>query len=74
MAKNIPEPVRIKPPSLAPSFRGIAPMGSLRNRRRNASVSEHFTLNKSRISCAERLMQFMMCANQGPARTGVPKN
>jgi len=40
-------------------------MGSLRSRRRNASVSEHFTLDKSRISCAKRLMQFMMCANQG---------
>jgi hypothetical protein len=73
MAKNIPEAVRIKPPPLAPTFRGIGAMGSLRNRRRNASVSEHFTLNKSRINCAERLMQFMMGANQWLARTGVSR-
>ena len=71
MAKNIPVAVRIKPPPRSPGFWGIAAMGSLRSRRRNASVCEHSTLNKSRISCAKRLMQFMMCANQGPARKGV---
>jgi hypothetical protein len=69
MAKNMPEVVRTKPPPLVPGFRGA--VGSLRSRRRNASVSEHFTLNKSRISFAKRLMQFMMGVNQGPARTGI---
>jgi hypothetical protein len=70
-AKNIPGAVRGEPSPLAPSFRGIAAMGSLRNRRRNAPVSEHFTLNKSRISSADRVMQFIKGANQGLARTVV---
>jgi hypothetical protein len=69
MPENISEVVCIKPPPLVSSLRGIAAMASLLSRRRNACVSEHFTLNKSRISSANRLMQlqFVKCANQGPA-------
>ena len=72
MAKNAPEVIfRSKPPSLSPSFCGIEAIGSLCSRRLNASVREHFTLNKSRISCAQRSIKFMMRSNQGQAHTGV---
>lgn len=58
MAKNILEAIfRSKPPCLSPSFRGTEAVGPLFRRRLNASVCEHFTLNKSRISCAKRPMQ-----------------
>ena len=69
--QNFPEVVRIKPPPLVSSFRGIAAVTSLRSRRGNACVSEHFTLNKSRISCANRLMQFVMCVNHWPGVADV---
>ena len=44
-------------PLQSASFRAIEAIGSLRSSRRNASVSEHFTLNKSRISCAKHPKQ-----------------
>ena len=74
MAKNILEAIfRSKPPCLSPSFRGTEAVGPLFRRRLNASVCEHFTLNKSRISCAQRPMEFMMRSNQGLAHTGVSR-
>ena len=48
-------------------------MGPLFSKRLNASVCEHFTLNKSRISCAQRPMEFMMRSNQGWQIPGSPE-
>jgi hypothetical protein len=74
MAKNAPEVIfRSKPPSLLCNFRALEDMGPLFSRRRNASVCEHFTLDKSRISCDKRPMKFMMRSNQGLAHTGVSR-
>jgi hypothetical protein len=59
MAENVPASVfRRKLASLLSGFRGVETVGVLCNRRFNASVSEHFTLNKSRISSAKRPTQF----------------
>jgi hypothetical protein len=57
MAKNVPEGIfRGKPPSLLSSFRGVEAVRPIFSRRLNACVFEHFTLNKSRISCVKRPM------------------
>ena len=72
MAKNVLEAIfPSRPPCLSPRFRGNEVMGPPFRRRLNASVCEHFTLNKSRISCAQRSIKFMMRSNQGQAHTGV---
>jgi len=74
MAESILKAIfRSTPPCLSPSFRGTEAVGPLFRRRLNASVCEHFTLNKSRISCAQRPMEFMMRSNQGLAHTGVSR-
>ena len=55
MGENFLDSVfRRKLASLRSGFRGVEAVGVLFNRRFNASVSEHFTLNKSRISSAKR--------------------